>query len=231
MTNMEWYYKTVRKYREGLDEINQRYDAQLEAKEGYRGSVGYTADVEKIEKERTAEIAALRSECSKAFDACLASMQEHAQARPAVAPTDEQMRLVQLLKLKEHVSRDELEHAANSMGNCGLALSILEEIARAHDILGFHAGGGGVSDQFVQDAIRTLAKSARITLSLERTNQRRQLMNPNGTGDGLWGNSPRIGDIEKFRLDVGPENAQACAGRWGGVPEDVYEAFCKAVDR
>lgn len=157
-------------------------------------------------------------------------MQEHAQTRPAVAPTDEQMRLIQLLKLKERVTRDELEHAANSMGDCGLALSILEEIARAHDILGFHAGGEGVSDQFVRDAIRTFAKSARTTLSLDRTNQRRQLMSPNGTGEGLWGNSPRMGDIEKFRLDVDPESAKDCAGRWGGIPGDVYEAFSRVVN-
>lgn len=229
MSNVEWYYKTVMKYRECLNKINEKFDQQIESKKSYIGSAGYAADVEKIDGERTAEIAALRTECSKAFDACLASMQEHAQARPAVAPTDEQMRLVQLLKLKEHVSRDELEHAANSMGDCGLALSILEEIARANDILGFHAGGEVVSDQFVRDAIRTFAKSARTTLSLVRTNQRRQIMNPNGTGEGLYGNSPRMGDIEKFRVDIDPESAQDCAGRWGGVPGELYKAFCEAA--
>ena len=55
-------------------------------------------------------------------------------------------------------------------------------------------------------------------------------MNPNGTGEGLWGNSPRMGDIEKFRLDVDPESVKDCAGRWGGITGDVYEAFVRAVD-
>lgn len=229
MSNVEWYYKTVRKYREGLNKINGKYDQQIESKKSYIGSAGYAADVEKIEGEQMTEIQALKTECSKAFDSCLASMQEHAQARPAVAPTDEQMRLIQLLKLKEHVSRDELEHAANSMGDCGLALSILEEIARAHDILGFHAGGGGVSNSFVDGAIRMFAKSARTTLSLDRTNRRWELMNPAGMGDGQFGTLLTMENIGLFRLDIDPESAKDCAGRWGGISGDVYEAFYPVV--
>lgn len=54
-------------------------------------------------------------------------------------------------------------------------------------------------------------------------------MNPNGTGEGLWGNSPRMGDIEKFRVDIDPESAQDCAGQWGGVPGELYKAFCEAA--
>lgn len=154
-------------------------------------------------------------------------MELHAQSRPAVAPTDEQMRLVQLLKLKESVTRDDLTHAALACEGCPIALGVLEEIATAHDILGFHAGGRGVSDQFVRDAIRAFAKSARTTLTLDRTNNRAELMRgvegPNGT-------APAFGNIGKFRLDVDPESSRDCAGRWGGVPEELYEAFSSVVD-
>lgn len=229
MSNITWYFHTVQKYRGDLSKINDKYDGQIDGKKSYAGSVGYTADIEKIERERAAEIAALRDECRDAFDRCLQSMQKSAQSRPAVAPTDEQMRLIQLLKLKEGVTRDDLEHAAHSMGDCGLALSILEEIARSHDIVGFHAGGAAVSDQFVKDAIRAFAESARVTLSLDRTDQRRQLMDTGGMGGGQFGTIPGAENIKKFRLDVDPESAQDCAARWGGVPGDVFEAFETAV--
>lgn len=227
MKNTEYYYNTVRRYRQCLAEINGKFDEQLEAKSGYAGSPRYTDDVNEIERDRAAEIAALRADCAESFDTCLKSMELHAQSRPSVPPTSEQMRLIQLLKLKESVTRDDLTHAAHSMGDCSLALSVLEEIAAEHDILGFHAGGVGVSDQFVRDAIREFAKSARTTLTLDRTNNRVELMR--GT-EGPHGTAPAFGNIEKFRLDVDPESAQDCAGRWGGVPVELYEEFSRVVD-
>ena len=226
MANTEYFYNTVRRYRTGLNKINAKFDRQIEAKAGYAGSPRYTEDVKEIEQERAAEIAALRADCAESFDTCIKSMELHAQSRPAVPPTDEQMRLLQVLKLKSNITRDDLTHAAHSMGDCSLALSILEEIAVEHDILGFHAGGAGVSDQFVRDALRGFAKSARTTLTLERTNNRAELMR--GT-EGPHGTAPAFGNIEKFRLDVDPESARDCAGRWGGVPGELYDAFCSVV--
>lgn len=227
MKNTEYFYDTVRRYRQCLTEINAKFDKRIAEKAGYAGSPRYTEDVKAIELDRASEIAALRADCAESFDTCIKSMELHAQSRPAVAPTDEQMRLVQLLKLKESVTRDDLTHAALACEGCPLALGVLEEIATAHDILGFHAGGNTLSDQFVRDAIRAFAKSARTTLTLDRTNNRAELMR--GT-EGPHGTAPAFGNIEKFRLDVDPENAQDCAGRWGGVPTSFYEAFCKAVD-
>lgn len=230
MNNVTRYFHTVQKYREGLETINAKYDCELEKKKGYAGSAGYVKDVETIGQKRAAEIKALRIECGDAFGRCIRSMEENAKSRPATPPTVEQLNIIQLLKMKESVSRDELTAAARSMGECGLALSILEEIARAHDIMGFNAGGNIVSDRFVKDAISAFSKSARITLSLDRVNQRRQLMETGGMGDGQFGTIPVMGNIGKFKLDIEPENAQDCAARWGGVPSDAYEAFCKAVD-
>lgn len=227
MKNTEYFYNTVRRYRQGLAEINAKFDRQIEAKAGYAGSPRYTEDAKEIERDRATEIAALRADCAESFDTCIKSMELHAQSRPAVAPTDEQMRLVQLLKLKESVTRDDLTHAALVCEGCPLALAVLEEIATAHDILGFHAGGRGVSDQFVRDAILAFAKSARTTLTLDRTNNRAELMR--GV-EGPHGTDPAFGNIEKFRLDVDPESARDCAGRWGGVPEELYEAFSSVVD-
>lgn len=226
MKNTEWYHAIVVKYRRGLNEINAKFDRRVEEKAGYVGSARYETDLQKINGDRAGEVEALRRDCSADFDRCLSKMQTAAQSRPAAPPTDEQMRLIQLLKLKESVTRDDLTHAALACEGCPLALGVLEEIATAHDILGFHAGGNTLSDQFVRDAIREFAKSARTTLTLDRTNNRAELMR--GT-EGPHGTAPAFGNIEKFRLDVDPENAQDCAGRWGGVPGELYEAFTAAT--
>lgn len=82
----------------------------------------------------------------------------------------------------------------------------------------------------MSDKIQALARSARTLLKLDRTGQRRQLMDPHGTGDGTFGNLPTFGAIEQFRADVDFVSAQDCISRYGMVPGDAYEAFCKAVD-
>lgn len=230
MKHTEWYFHTVQKYRRGLDRINAKYDAQIEDKEGYRGSPRFESDLAEIAQKRATEIEALRADCRDDFNRCLTAMEKGAKSRPTVPPTPEQLNIIQLLKMKASVSRDELEHAAHGMGECSLALSVLEEIARDHDILGFHAGGTAVSDAFVSDCIGAFAKNARITLTLDRTNQRRALMETNGMGDGQLGTIPGMQSIQKFRIDIDPDSAQSCAERWGGVPAGAYTAFCKAVD-
>ena len=50
MKNCELYYNVVQRYRKGLGEINGKFDKQIEGKESYRGSAGYQADIEKIER-------------------------------------------------------------------------------------------------------------------------------------------------------------------------------------
>jgi len=225
--NVEKYFDVVRKYRHGLDEINKKFDELVEAKKCYAGSVGFETDIKAIEEKRAAEIAALREDCGESFDFCIAAMQKAAQSRLVTAPTEEQLRILETLKMREKLTRDDLVHASNAMSDCPLALGVLEELARKHEILGFRAGGVCVSDQFVADALREFSKSARITLSLARTNQRAELMR--GT-EGPFGTSPAFENISKFRLDIDPESAEECAARWGGVSEGTYVAFCKAVN-
>ncbi len=129
--------------------------------------------------------------------------------------------------MREHLTRDDLEHAANAMQDCAVALGVLEELGRKHEIMGFHAGGSGVSDSFVQNAIQSFAKSAREILSLDRCGVRGQQLD---FSDGLHGTTPTVASIGKFRVDVDPQSPMDCAGHFGGVPGEAYEAFCKAVD-
>ncbi len=196
----------------GVNRINGKIDEQIEGQKRYADSQGYEKDIAKIEQMRATEIAALRDDCRDSFNRCLAAMQKNAQARPAVAPTQEQLAILQVLKMKERVTRDALAHAAISMGDCGLALDVLQELARKHEILGFHASTG-VSDSFVLDSIRAFAKSARITLSLDRTNQRRELLSGN---EGPHGTLPPFENIAKFRLDVAPRkrSRMRCQMEW-----------------
>jgi len=217
------------RYRNGLDTINQKYDAQIESKKGYAGSAGYAKDVAEIEDKRAAEITHLRADCRGSFDQCIAAMMKAVDGRPTVAPTAEQLSIIQLLKLKKNVTRDDLAHAAHTMGDCSLALDVLEEIAHEHEIIGFHATSG-VSDSFVAGAIRSLARHADTLLSLERTNHRRELMTPNGMGEGPYGSMPSMNDIKRFGVDRDYKTAKETIARYGGVPLEVYDKVDMATD-
>lgn len=230
MTNCEWYASIVGRYRRKLNEINEKYDQQAKSKEGYRGSPRYESDIAEIEQKRMGEINALRADCRDSFTNCIENMQKAADTRPMTAPTPEQLAILQALQMRERLTRDDLNHAANALTGCSVALGVLEELARKYEILGFHASTG-VSNAFVQGAIKSLADSANVLLTLERTNQRRELMNPApGTGEGPFGNHPSHANIKKFRIDVDPDSAQSCIDRFGGVSPDAYQAFCKATD-
>ena len=56
------------------------------------------------------------------------------------------------------------------------------------------------------------------------------MMETGGMGGGPFGTIPAMQNIQKFKIDIDPASAQDCAARWGGVPGEVYEAFCAAVD-
>ncbi len=226
MTNCEYYHSIVQRYRKGLTEINGKYDGQIRAKESYRGSAGYQAEIEEIEQKREAEIAALRANCRESFDICIKSMELHAKECPMTPPTPETLAILQALQMREHLTRDDLEHAANTMQDCPVALGVLDELGRKHEIMGFHAGGSNVSDQFVRDAIRSFATSAREILSLDRCGIRGQQLDFSG---GPYGTSPTFASIGKFRVDVEPQGPMDCAERFGGVSDEAYKAFVEVV--
>ncbi len=54
MTNTEWFFGIVQKYRAGLNRINGKFDEQIESQKRYAGSAGFAEDTKKIEQTRGA---------------------------------------------------------------------------------------------------------------------------------------------------------------------------------
>ena len=91
------------------------------AHEHYRGSEGYDADIEEAARKRKASDDAARKEARKKVDAVLRKMAENGEKTAMEPPTDEQMRILDLLKARKHPTQDELARAAVAMnGNISL---------------------------------------------------------------------------------------------------------------
>lgn len=168
------YHKSVKAYRENLGAIWNEFDKKVAALERYKGSVGYDAELEKAVQDRDAAIKELQGKAYARFAELINGMKESARNRPLVAPTAEQMGVLQLLQMREKVTRDELEQAARTLKDNPAALSVLEEIAQKHDI---HSGGFAMeSTAGIMRHIDSLYDSAKRICALNKPNSKQEMV-------------------------------------------------------
>ena len=123
------YFETCSGYRRDLRKIWEQYNVKLSCLERYKGSTGYADDKAKIDKDRSEAIEELQKVYQKRFNNILCGMREAAKSRAMIPPTTEQLNLLTVLRMRDSVSRDELEQAGNSLRGCPVGLGVLEEIA------------------------------------------------------------------------------------------------------
>lgn len=202
-----------------LQQVEDEYSATMKTAEPYKGSAGYDRLVTQATAQRDSMVSTIRDKYGRTFREITNGMRENVQKRTTTAPTPEQLATVQLLKLRESVSMEELRAAARTMGNCYLALSVLEEIAHANG----HPGAvfnANLTNDFVMQHIDSLERNAYSTINGE---------------DHIQGKAPL--------LRRAPEGFEDCISRWGTfsyilgddrqstrIDTDTITAFCRIVD-
>lgn len=196
MTNTERFYNSICSFRKALAELNDKFKPEYDRLERFRDSAAYTSSKQLVDDRRSAELAALRREYSDRLKSAVDAMEQTYMSRPTSAPSQEQIAVLQALKLREgHVGRDELKRAANNMRGCPVAERVLEEIARKNGVY------LDIDQELSEDAVRRHLYSLRrnseaIVNRLETTDSRKAHVN----------NS----DWTLFRLDTTPANADDC---------------------
>lgn len=137
MKNSEQYFKTVRTFIAGVEEISTEYDATARRMEAFKGSEGYTREIQAAAQKRDSDIMALRASCTEQFRRTAAAMRDALKRRPLVPPTPEQAALLTVLQMRQSVSRDELDRAALQLEGCPAALAVLADLAEKHKVIGF----------------------------------------------------------------------------------------------
>ncbi|WP_298023500.1 hypothetical protein [uncultured Dysosmobacter sp.] len=213
MTNTERYFRNIEWFRKDLREIDARYKPKYDHISQFKDSEYYPSEKASLDKQRAAEVDALRREALTRIHAVVDDMERTYMERPSSAPTQEQLALLTALKMRETVSRDELREAANALKGCPVGERVLEEIARKNS----HAMtiSTEISGDEVRKHIQSLRNSAEhMILRLEHTDSRRVHTNS--------------GDYSLFRLDVDPAN-EADALRIFGYVTDTKQ-FANAVN-
>lgn len=223
------YYEACTGYRQSLRNIWKDFDTKMQQLEKYKGSAGFEKDKAAAEKERDAAIKAVQSEYADRFNDILKGMRKSATTRSMTPPTQEQLALLQALKMRHKISRDELEQAGRTLKENPVCLSVLEEIAQ--DLIDKTGSNEYYGLNFVTEStngilscIDGLTESAKRICSLNKCDSRadmaahKSIYNPAYSHDALY----------SFRVDKDVSSTREAMELFGGVSN--LESFEAAVN-
>ena len=158
-------YNAMRQFTETRAEARDKYLATVERLRDYAGSKYYSEQMDKAKAERERVVEAARSECNSRLKYLFETMHELNRKRKLPAPTEEQLRLLQLLQMRDKVTRDELDAAANALEDNAAAMAALHELARKNEILhDYRQDATGYSIAAADAEIDRLARECRKVL-------------------------------------------------------------------
>ena len=222
MSRTKSYYEAVASFRESLRRIETEHRAGLSRIEKYKGSAAYTEELSKLETKRKDAIKQAQETASQTFSKVLTEMREAATSRPMTAPTPEILSVLQVLKMRSKISADELQQAARTVGECPLALSVLDELAQDHGHMGLHFGKES-TDSILQH-IDTLSRNAKKITSMEAVDRKREAVEASRPYSPNY--DPAA--LELIAVDRDFNSEQDALAWLGGVVD--YDTFSKAVN-
>ena len=128
--NTDLFYTRAKQYQDKRKDIMDEYETRLANLETAKGSAYYDLESKEAEDKQEAALKALKDEYGEYFNVSLAAMSKANASRKMTPPTEEELRTLQLLKMKEKPTEAELQAAANTLKGNETCLSILSEISR-----------------------------------------------------------------------------------------------------
>lgn len=135
ISNTELLYVKAKQFQDKRVEIVEEYEKAFQALQRFKGSQGYEEDVESLQKKRDEALTALIEEYRPGFNTVFGGMMDAIGRRSVSAPTNDQINLLNLLKLKKNVTLEECQRIAESVKDNPIAVSVVTEIAHDHGIL------------------------------------------------------------------------------------------------
>lgn len=159
-------YNAVKTFTDTRTAAVEAYLKRMKELTDTKGSKYYIDEKAKAVKARDNAIEQARLECRKSLSGTFKIMRENNSKRGMKPPTEDQLRTLQLLQMRENVTRDELQAAANAMNGNGSALQVVQEIAHKNGILGidYRKDANDFSIQQANEQIDQLANACKRIL-------------------------------------------------------------------
>lgn len=214
MKNTQRYHQFIRDFRKAVSMANEKFEPAYKDLERYRDSEYYQEDKAKIDKARKQLLDKVRQDAKKELNAIVDDMRRTYEQKPSKAPTAEQLAILQALKMRDSVSKDELREALNAVKGCPLAERVVGELAaKHHHVL-------GMERELTSDTVRRSLDAMRLNgekliAKLERPGEDRKT----AVNSGNW---------DLFRLDIDAKDSEDCMRVFGGVTD--FQQFSEAVN-
>lgn len=226
LKNTDGIYIRAKEYQDKRAAIVSAYEKGMNDLEKHRGSLYFDEERKKLEETRAAELMALKTEYAAYFDTYLKAMDSVNGNRSMEPPTEEELRTLQLLKMKDTPTEAELMAAANTLKGNSACLSVLTEIGHKagyfHNFMHYSEKKEMPMETATQ-CIKELADSLRDFLDYDTTAAARRTAEHHAEHYGTAGNETRLAKRPLF--DTKEECFQEL-----GLAGDPYISFCNAVD-
>lgn len=113
----------------GLRKQREDYEKRMSTLEKYKGSKGYDKDVAEAEKTYRDNVKSIQDDTRDKINQVLRRMREKVAPVKMDVPTDEQIRVLQMLSMREHLTNSDIQLAAENLRSSDSAMATLADIA------------------------------------------------------------------------------------------------------
>ena len=158
--NTDALYRNIQKFHDERKAILAKHEKAVNNLKGYEGSKGFEDDMKAVDQERDEALSELRRTYSPKFNVIINGMREQIGKRSVKAPTNEQVNVLNMLKLKKKPTQEECDRVAQAVSDNPMALSIVTEIAREAGYLGNYASlCPEISSQDALEGVESIQKN------------------------------------------------------------------------
>ena len=226
ISNSDLFFSRAKQFQDSRKEIMDVYEEKMKNLEDARGSKFFVNESKKVEAEKDNALKSLKDEYREYFRISLDAMSKANYGRKMVAPTEEELRTLQLLKMKENISLEELDCAANTLENNSTCIEVLKEITRKQGyVRNYQSVNKEMSISTVENTIKSIGRELHDFMQYDTSRAARLALERH---NNLYGETPSEKPLSKRRLF---QSKEECYHEFmAGLTDDNLTAFCKAVD-
>ena len=123
------FFESAKRFQDKRKKIMDTYESRMNELEKHNGSEYYTEESAKAAGARDEALKSLKAEYTEVLYSFIGDMRKVNENRALTPPTEDELRLVQALKLRSKLTPPELQQAANALKGNETCLRIVQEIA------------------------------------------------------------------------------------------------------
>lgn len=226
INNTEAFYVKAKEFQDKRAEMMEEYANQLKSLKRYEGSDGYEDDVKKIKKEHNEKLVELQNEYRRSLNTILQGMTDVLSRRTVTPPTNDQLNLIQLLKMREKVTQSELDRVAEMVKDNGIAIGVVQEVANLNGIIrNYQSMCDEMSTDYAQRIIKNVQSGLEDWIKYDTSRAERKA---NQYFHDKYG-TPITPDIEMHKRPIF-NDMNECYREMAGLTQEGLDKFAEAVN-